>query len=320
MKKRYLAMWWTAGVAAVLAAPYVVVRPLADNTNRLAAVTSPLGDVPAKLASLVTGKHLGFDTSEYPGDDAMLAWKNEAPYEWVGYYLEAPCHRDDGWSGKRTTLTNMGWGLAVVYVGQQSWGKDPAQPVRATIKKKVRDKRGRLRTMRQTVTRPLTAPKGASCNAAFLSADRGRADADDAVRRTADEGFSRGAVIFLDIERMERVPQAMRDYYSAWTKRVLQDGRYRPGYYVHTHNAERVYDDVQLVHASAGITAEPPFWVAGNGQQRFSNARVPSDVGHAFASVWQGILDRVETRNGVKIPIDVNVASVPSPSTHALAD
>ena len=320
MKKRHLAMWWAAGLATLVAAPYVITRPILSTTTSLAALTAPIADVPAKLASVVTGKHLGFDTSEYPGDDAMLTWKSSAPYEWVGYYLEAPCHRDDGWSGKRSTLTNMGWGLAVVYVGQQSWGKDPAKPVRASIKKTVRDKRGRVRVVRQTVTRPLSAPKGSTCNAAFLSASRGRSDAEDAMQRTQAEGFPRGTVIFLDIERMERVPQAMRDYYSAWTKRVLEDGRYRPGYYVHTHNAERVYDDVQLVHAAAGVTTEPPFWIAGNGQERFEPASSPSGVGHSFASVWQGILDKVETRNGVKIPIDVNVASVPSPSTHALTD
>src|SRR5213075_627653 len=38
------------------------------------------------------GRHLGFDTYEYPGDETMRAWKTDAPYEWVGYYLPAPCH------------------------------------------------------------------------------------------------------------------------------------------------------------------------------------------------------------------------------------
>jgi hypothetical protein len=30
--------------------------------------------------------------------------------------------------------------------------------------------------------------------------------------------------------------------------------------------------------------------------------------------VWQGLLDVVETHNGVRLPIDVNVAHLPSPS------
>ena len=34
--------------------------------------------------------HPGFDTSIYPGDAAMAAWrKPSSPYEWVGYYLKA---------------------------------------------------------------------------------------------------------------------------------------------------------------------------------------------------------------------------------------
>src|SRR3712207_4325372 len=55
----------------------------------------------------------------------MRAWRAaEVPYEWVGYYLpSAPCHKGTSWGGKRQTLTDMGWGVAVVYVGQQPWGE-----------------------------------------------------------------------------------------------------------------------------------------------------------------------------------------------------
>ena len=116
---------------------------------------------------------------------------------------------------------------------------------------------------------------------------------------------------------MEQVPNAMRDYYLAWTRRVLEDGRYLPGYYVHTHNAQRVYADVAPLVRSMGVTTDPRFWVAGNGEAEFGPLREPTDVGHEFASMWQGILDRFETRSGVRLPIDVSVASVPSPSAVA---
>jgi hypothetical protein len=77
----------------------------------------------------VSERHLGFDTYSYPGDAAMTAWRDESvPYEWVGYYLEAPCHKDNSWSGNRQKLTQMGWGLAVIYVGQQTWGGTPGKP------------------------------------------------------------------------------------------------------------------------------------------------------------------------------------------------
>jgi glycoside hydrolase-like protein len=314
VKRRNVALLSSAAALAVLGAPWVVKSPVAAATEQLASVTARIADIPAKLASAITGRHLGFDTSEYPGDDAMRTWKASAPYEWVGYYLPAPCHKDDSWSGKRQTLASMGWGLAVVYVGQQSWGKDPAQPVRTTVRQKVRDHRGRVRTVRKVVSRPLTAAAGTDCSAAFLTTARGRRDADDAILRTVGEGFPSGTVVFLDIERMERVPQAMRDYYLGWTRRVLEDGRFVPGYYVHTHNAQSVYADVSGLFQSLHVAAEPRFWVAGNGETTFSPHREPTDVGHEFASMWQGILDRFETRSGVRLPIDVSVASVQSPS------
>src|SRR5690348_3110572 len=68
----------------------------------------------------------GFDTSIYPGDAAMTAWRYPtSPYYWAGYYLPAPCHRDNTWASKYSTLTSMGWGLAAVYVGQQDWTQIP---------------------------------------------------------------------------------------------------------------------------------------------------------------------------------------------------
>jgi hypothetical protein len=104
----------------------------------------------------------------------------------------------------------------------------------------------------------------------------------------------------------------MRDYYRAWTKRVLDDGQFRPAYYAHSFNANLIYGDVKQVLAAAGVTTDPPFWVASG--RGFAEDKSPSDVGHAFAQIWQGVIDVVETHNGVKLPIDVSVAQVPSPS------
>jgi hypothetical protein len=156
------------------------------------------------------------------------------------------------------------------------------------------------------------ASRGSSCSTQFVSATHGTADANDAIAKTAAEGFARGTVIFLDIERMDAVPRAMRQYYSAWTKRILEDGRFRPAYYTHSFNADMIYGDVKQVLAAAGISGDPPFWIAS--ERGFSIDKAPTEVGHAFAQVWQGVLDIVETHNGVKLPIDVNVAQLPSPS------
>ena len=265
------------------------------------AVSAAVPDVPARFVGLAdpekvakvvaAGPYAGFDTNVYPGDRAMRAWKAEGTYDWVGYYLPAPCHKDPSWSGKRQTLDDMGWGVAVVYVGQQTWGRtpNPSAPV---------------------------AP-GTQCSANLVSAEQGRKEAADAIARTAAEGFPAGTAIFLDIEYMDRVPQAMRDYYTAWTDAVLADGRYRVGYYAHTRNAERIYADVSDVFARRGVKQAPPFWIAGG--SNFHRKAEPSGVGHEFAAVWQGLLDTWERRNGVRLPVDVNVAAVPSPSSHEFA-
>ena len=294
----------------------------------LARLPNPLTEiasVAAEVESATVGRHLGFDTSKYPGDEAMQAWREDGSFEWVGYYLpSAPCHSDASWSGKREQLTQMGWGVAVVYVGQQTWGKTPGKAELVTKYVKRRVRQAKKRNGRSVVTyvtkrvpvKVLVQPRAqpnSSCSAHFVSGVRGRAEADDAIARTQAEGFPRGTVIFLDVEHMNVVPKAMRDYYKEWTARVLADGRYRPGFYAHTANAALIYDDVKSVYDSLKVSVEPPFWVAGNTAE-FAPGKAPSDVGHAFAAVWQGVLDRVEERNGHRFPIDVNVAATPSPS------
>ena len=289
------------------------------------AVTAASANIAENItATAAEGPHLGFDTFSYPGDDAMQAWLTaDKPYRWVGYYLSAPCHSDASWEGKRDTLSKMGWGMAVIYVGQQTWGRTPGQRVAVTryVTKRVRQvktrngKRVATYVNKRVPVRVLVSPRasrGSSCSTQFVNAARGTVDANDAIAKTAAEGFAHGTVIFLDIERMESVPKAMREYYQAWTRRVLEDGRFRPAYYVHSFNANVVYGDVKKVLATAGVAGDPPFWIAS--ERGFSIDKLPTEVGHAFAQVWQGVLDVVETHNGVRLPIDINVADFPSPS------
>lgn len=304
---------------------------LNELANPLAYASAEIASAAEAVESVAAGRHLGFDTSKYPGDDAMKAWREDGSYEWVGYYLPAaPCHKDTTWSGKRQALSSMGWGLAVVYVGQQTWGRTPGAAYHVTkyVKHRVRHvakrhgKRVVYYTTKRVPVKVLVQPRaepGSTCSTELVSASRGRIDAEDAIARTEAEGFPRGTVIFLDIEHMSNVPRAMRDYYQEWTARVIADGRYRPGFYAHTANAAMIYADVRAVYDSLGVSEEPPFWVAGNTAE-FAPGKAPTDVGHAFAAVWQGVLDQVEERNGHRLPIDVNVAATPSPSTAALAD
>jgi hypothetical protein len=268
----------------------------ADASAKVAQVAGALTGQKAPLADeALQGNWLGFDTHTYPGEERMRAWKNapNAPYHWVGFYLPAaPCHKGTSWAGKRQTLVDMGWGLAVVYVGQQTWGRVPRALSPAQIERLAR--------------------KGETCNADFISAQRGTEEGLDAVRSTQEEGFPKGSVIFLDIERMERVPTRMRDYYKAWTAAVLKDGRYRPGVYVHKHNAAEVYRDVKALFLAAGLKEEPRFWIAS--ARDFSPDKKPEEVGHEFAGMWQGVIDVVRKVADVALPIDINVSNWPSPS------
>jgi hypothetical protein len=150
------------------------------------------------------------------------------------------------------------------------------------------------------------------CNAQLVNGVRGAMEARDAIRRTQAEGFPRGTVIFLDIEYMRSTPSKMREYYKAWTQQVLADGRYRPGVYAHNRNAALIHRDVKAQYVRAGRREEPPFWISGGDD--FSIDKEPHEVGHAFAAMWQGLLDVVQEWNGHELPIDVNVAQVPDPS------
>jgi hypothetical protein len=313
-------------ILALLTAGLIVSTGSPVGTPSLSSIGSLVETASSRIADDFSdeGPHLGFDTFAYPGDDAMQAWLTaDKPYRWVGYYLSAPCHGDDSWEGKRATLSNMGWGMAVIYVGQQTWGRTPGQKVSVTryITKRVRQVKTRngnrvvsyvnKRVPVKVLVVPRASP-GSSCSTQFVSGERGTADANDAIAKTAAEGFARGTVIFLDIERMESVPKAMREYYEAWTKRVVEDGRFRPAYYTHSFNADLIYGDVKQVLAAAGVSGDPPFWIAS--ERGFAIDKAPTEVGHAFAQVWQGVLDVVETQNGVRLPIDINVAQLPSPS------
>jgi hypothetical protein len=104
----------------------------------------------------------------------------------------------------------------------------------------------------------------------------------------------------------------MRDYYKAWTARVLASNKYRPGIYTHQHNAAEIFTDVKNVFTAAGDPTTPRFWIAGG--KNFNEGKAPQDVGFAFAGMWQGVLDVARSVANVRLPIDVNVSAWKSPS------
>jgi Domain of unknown function (DUF1906) len=296
-RRRSRQFLWIGGACLVFACSKSPgsAEQLATISAKVAQAAAAVTGQDAPLANdFEQGRYLGFDTNKYPGDETMRAWKSapSAPYAWVGYYLPSPCHKDTSWMGKRQALRDMGWGIAVVYVGQQSWGRAPRTLSRAALTALER--------------------KGTTCSADFVSATRGAADAEDAIARVEAEGFGRGTIVFLDVERMEQVPTAMREYYQAWVARVLGDGRYQPGIYAHKHNADLIYRDVKPLFVAAGYEDEPRFWISS--AKDFDPSKSPADVGHAFAGVWQGVIDVMRSVADVPLPIDINISAWASPS------
>src|SRR5262245_7484334 len=111
--------------------------------------------------------YLGFDTKDYEGDKAMQAWWEYSPYWFLGYYLDSPCHRKfKSYTGSWTTLRDMGWGLAILYVGQQ-----------------------------------VPQPGGGGCSNNNVTAAQGTKDGVDTIYLCQEiEKFPSGTVVFLDIE------------------------------------------------------------------------------------------------------------------------
>jgi hypothetical protein len=157
-----------------------------------AAALAGCGGEPSPTAPVVTPPATvtvfpGFDTSVYPGDAALSAWRYpSSPYYWTGYYLPAPCHRDVTWTNKYSTLHGMGWGIAAIYVGQQDWTQIPQSLVGRGASESRATESGALEL--------------AVCSASLLSAEQGTSEAADAVSRLKSDGFPDGSIVFLDVE------------------------------------------------------------------------------------------------------------------------
>ena len=226
----------------------------------------------------------GFDTRDYPGDEAMAAWLASSPYRWVGYYLGAPCYTGTSWQGRRAALHTAGWGTAAIFVGEQDWS-----------------------AMQLTAGDSTVAEEGARCTTRNLTVEQGRLDAQSADSAMAAEGFAPGTPVFLDVERMEQVSSAMEAYVRAWFDAMLALGRYRPALYAHERNVTTLYETGRAAFAAAGRSDTPILWVARAGD--FDVTRRPSDSGILTASIWQGVFDDRQTWGGVTLVVDGNVAS-----------
>ena len=86
--------------------------------------------------------------------------------------------------GQRAALTNLHWGIAPLYVGQQ-----------------------------------VTGPGSHNSSLA-----QGHVDGGDAVNLLKSEGFPNGSCVYLDLENGPPFVQPQQDYVTGWVDTVLADG------------------------------------------------------------------------------------------------
>lgn len=130
---------------------------------------------------------LGFDTGSFPGLSAMQTFWDQSPYQFVCYYLQAPCHQNFApWEGNRASLAAMGWTILITFVGQQ---------------------------------RP-----GNNCNCNNLTNQQGFTDANIAADSAVREGFPAGSYIFLDVEGGDPYGPDIDAYLSGWVPQILVRG------------------------------------------------------------------------------------------------
>jgi hypothetical protein len=138
-------------------------------------------------------RYVGFDSNDYPGDDALPALRRH--FAFAGYWLtNPPGARQNGWKGKREALLQNSFGFLVLANGR------------------------------------LEAEIGKANRSGTPPAALGEKDAADAVASARREGFPPHTIIFLDQEEGGRLTGPQSAYLLGWTEAVARSG-YLPGIY-----------------------------------------------------------------------------------------
>jgi hypothetical protein len=151
--------------------------------------SSPPNHAPAAPIQQV----IGFDTNNYPGDDALPELRKH--FSFTGYWLTIPPgERQNNWRGKRDVLLRNGFGFLVL-----ANGKTDAQISRA----------------KRNGTTPTAL---------------GARDATSAIAAAQREHFPTRTTIFLDQEEGGRLNENQSAYLLSWTETIAHSG-YLPGVY-----------------------------------------------------------------------------------------
>jgi len=177
-------------------------------------------------------------------------------FAYTSYWLSPPPgERTNTWTGKRELLRSQGFGFLVLYRGPDSRDLKNEAAAKAT----------------------------------------GAHDGEEAAAAAKVEGFSAGAIIFLDIEEGGRLPEMYHAYLAPWSEQLARAG-YRAGVYcsgipvkeepgvsitsaddIRTHEATRditvwAYNDACPPSPGCVFPEKPPS---------------PAKSGISYAAVWQ---------------------------------
>jgi Domain of unknown function (DUF1906) len=159
----------------------------------LATLTCAQQPEPHPTAATGNATYVGFDSNDYPGDNALPALRRH--FAFAGYWLtNPPGARQNGWIGKREALLRNDFGFLVLANGR------------------------------------LEAEIGKAKRSGTSPAALGEKDAADAVAAARKEHFPPRTILFLDQEEGGRLTDDQSAYLLGWTEAVAHSS-YLPGVY-----------------------------------------------------------------------------------------
>jgi len=225
-------------------------------------------------------QQMGIDMCTAPTDAEMDAWSHESPYWYVSLYIggaNRACPQenlDSGWVSRHAGGSNTEkWSFLLVYPGLQA----PCG-------------------IGQTMSPDLA-----------VAAAQGVASANDARRAASDLGFTRGTVIYYDMERYDRrdgpCREAVRVFIRSWNATLHRTG-----------NKSGVYSaacDAEDWSASSSLQPADNVWIASWTEipSVWNLPCVPNEAWGDDQRVHQFLGETTETYGGASINVDVNCAS-----------
>jgi hypothetical protein len=172
--------------------------------------------------------YAGFDMASYPSDEIMQSLRSNTSLVWCGFYL----YPATDWIPHYTTIKQMGWGVAPIYIGKQPYG-------------------AKLQLINSQYSGHQDQLKLALYN-------NGKEDGVEAVMRAVAAKIPTGSVIYFDVEAYANDP-IWFEYYRGWCRAVV-DHFYSVGLYTKSWHASWIMQ--QLFQMKSFDICMPYVWIS----------------------------------------------------------